>query len=124
MSRTGWRRSEVAGVTKIAVLDDYVGVALEYGDWSALPDDAEITVYREAIPPERLVDELSGYEIVCITQQRARFPRAVLEGLPNLKLLVCNGRTSSVVDHEARLERGILLCGTADTSPAATARPA
>jgi phosphoglycerate dehydrogenase-like enzyme len=114
----------VASVTKIAILDDYVGVALEYGDWSALPDDAEITVYREAIPPERLVDELSGYQIVVITQQRARFPRAVLHGLPNLKLLVCNGRTSTVVDHEARVERGIMLCGTADTSPAATARPA
>jgi phosphoglycerate dehydrogenase-like enzyme len=109
-------------VTKIAILDDYIGVALEYGDWSALPGDAEITVYREAIPPERLVDELSGYEIVVITQQRARFPRAVLEGLPNLRLIVCNGRTSNVVDHEARIERGILLCGTAD--PPGTAPPA
>jgi phosphoglycerate dehydrogenase-like enzyme len=109
----------VVGVTKIAILDDYIGVALDYGDWSALPDDARITVYREAIPPERLVGELSDYEIVVITQQRARFPRAVLEGLPRLKLLVCNGRTSNVVDHEARIERGILLCGTADTSQAA-----
>ena len=108
---------------KIAILDDYIGVALEYGDWSGLPDDAEITVYREAIPPERLVDELSGYEIVVITQQRARFPRAVLEALPDLKLIVCNGRTSNVVDHEARIERGILLCGTADTSQPAGARP-
>ena len=110
-------------MTKIAILDDYIGVALEYGDWSALPDDAEITVYREAIPPERLVEELSGYEIVVITQQRARFPRKVLEGLPNLKLLVCNGRTSNVIDHEARIERGILLCGIAETSQGATARP-
>ena len=110
-------------MTKIAILDDYIGVALEYGDWSALPDDAEITVYREAIPPERLVDELSGYEVVVITQQRARFPRKVLEGLPNLKLLVCNGRTSNVIDHQARIERGILLCGTSDTSPGATASP-
>ena len=110
-------------MTKIAILDDYVGVALEYGDWSALPGDAEITVYREAIPPERLVEELSGYEIVVITQQRARFPRSVLEGLPKLKLLVCNGRTSSVVDHQARIERGILLCGTAETSRAASVRP-
>jgi phosphoglycerate dehydrogenase-like enzyme len=110
-------------VTKIAILDDYIGVALEYGDWSALPDDAEITVYRESIPPERLVDELAGYEIVVITQQRARFPRTVLERLPNLKLLVCNGRMSNVVDHEARIERGILLCGTAETGRGATARP-
>lgn len=111
-------------MTKIAVLDDYIGVALEYGDWSALPDDAEITVYREAIAPERLVEELADYEIVVITQQRTRFPRSVLENLPKLKLLVCNGRTSTVVDHEARIERGILLCGTVETAPGATpARP-
>ena len=110
-------------MTKIAILDDYIGVALEYGDWSALPGDAEITIYREAIPPERLADELSDYEIVVITQQRARFPRTVLEGLPHLKLLVCNGRTSNVIDHEARIERGILLCGTAETNRGASARP-
>jgi phosphoglycerate dehydrogenase-like enzyme len=110
-------------VTKIAILDDYIGVALEYGDWSALPGDAEITVYREAIPPDRLADELSGYEIILITQQRARFPGKVLAGLPNLKLIVCNGRTSNVIDHEARIERGILLCGTAETDQAATASP-
>jgi phosphoglycerate dehydrogenase-like enzyme len=112
----------VGVVTKIAILDDYIGVALEYGDWSGLPADAKITVYREAIPPERLVDELAGYEIIVITQQRARFPRAVLERLLDLKLIVCNGRTSNVIDHEARIERGILLCGTVDTDrPAATA---
>jgi phosphoglycerate dehydrogenase-like enzyme len=110
-------------VRKIAILDDYTGVALDYGDWSALPDGAEVTVYRESIPPERLVDELSRYEVIVITQQRARFPRAVLEGLPNLKLLVCNGRTSNVVDHEARLERGILLCGTVETSQGAAPGP-
>jgi phosphoglycerate dehydrogenase-like enzyme len=98
-----------------------------------LPADAEITVYREAIPPERLVEELRDYEVIVITQQRARFPRAVLEGLPQLKLLVCNGRTSNVVDHDARIERGILLCGIAETDraapvtaagPASPARPA
>ena len=105
-------------MTKIAILDDYIGVALEFGDWTVLPDDAEITVYRQAIPPERLVDELSDYEIVVITQQRARFPRAVLAGLPNLKLIVCNGRTSNVVDHEARIEQGILLCGSVETEHA------
>src|ERR1700728_2536652 len=108
------RWGEMAGVTKIAILDDYIGVALEYGDWTVLPEDVEITVYREGIPPERLVDELSDSEIVVITQQRTRFPREVLEGLPRLKLIVCNGRTSDVVDHEARLERRILLCGTAE----------
>jgi phosphoglycerate dehydrogenase-like enzyme len=117
------RPSELARVTRIAILDDYIGVALEYGDWSAVPDDVEISVYREAIPPERLVEELADYEIVVITQQRARFPRTVLEGLPKLKLLVCNGRTSNVIDHQARIERGILLCGTAETGQDSPTRP-
>ena len=95
-------------MTKIAILDDYIGVALEYGDWSALPDDAEITVYREAIAPERLVEELAEYEVVVITQQRARFPRSVIEGLPKLKLFVCNGPTSNVIDHEARDRKSVV----------------
>jgi len=102
-------------MTKIAILDDYIGVALNYGDWDGMPNSAEITVYREAIQPDRLIDELREYEIIVITQQRSRFPRAVLKGLPNLKLIVCNGRTSNVIDHEARIEQGILLCGTAET---------
>ena len=103
-------------MSKVAILDDYIGVALQNGDWSALPGDAEVRVYREAIAPERLAAELEPYDVVVITQQRARFPREVLEALPNLKLIVCNGRTSNVIDHEARVERGIMLCGTADTS--------
>src|SRR3984885_4008934 len=110
-------------MTRIAILDDYVGVAEEYGDWSGLGPDDELTIYREAIDPERLVEELQPYEIVAITQQRAWFPRQVLEGLPKLKLLVCNGPTSNVIDHQARIERGVVLCGTAETSPGATTRP-
>ncbi len=109
-------------MTKIAILDDYVGVALEYGDWSSLSESASINVYREAIAPERLVEELLDYEIIVITQQRTRFSRSVLEGLTNLKLIVCNGRTSNVIDHEARIEHGILLSGTADTSSAPVVR--
>jgi len=104
---------------RVALLDDYIGVATEYGDWSRLPADVEVTVFREAIPPERLAETLFDFEVVVITQQRARFPRAVLEGLPNLKLIVCNGRTSNVIDHQARIERGVLLCGTVSTEPGA-----
>ncbi|MCW2528300.1 MAG: hydroxyacid dehydrogenase [Pseudonocardiales bacterium] len=109
---------------RVAILDDYIGVALEYGDWVGLPSDVEITVYREAIAPERLVEELLDYEIVVITQQRARFPRAVLAALPNLKLIVCNGRSSNVIDHQARLERGVMLCGTVPVEQPSRGLPA
>jgi phosphoglycerate dehydrogenase-like enzyme len=101
--------------TRIAVLDDYIGRAEEFGDWSSLGADAEVTFYRDAIPPERLAEVLADCEIVVITQQRAWLTRAVLEGLPRLRLIVCNGPTSTVVDHVCRRERNILLCGTADS---------
>jgi phosphoglycerate dehydrogenase-like enzyme len=101
-------------MTRVAVLDDYIGCAEEFGDWAAVGDEADITFFREAIDPERLTERLADYDIVAITQQRARFPREVLESLPKLKLIVTNGRTSNVVDHECRRERGILLCGTGD----------
>jgi phosphoglycerate dehydrogenase-like enzyme len=104
-------------VTRVAVLDDYIGCAEEFGDWAVSGDGAEITFYREAIPPERLTETLADYDIIVITQQRARFPRQVLEALPKLKLIVTNGPTSNVVDHDARRERGILLCGTGDWGP-------
>jgi phosphoglycerate dehydrogenase-like enzyme len=114
-------------MTRIAVLDDYIGIAQEYGDWDALGHDADITFYRHAIDPERLSEELADYEILAITQQRAWFPREVLERLPKLKLIVCNGATSNVIDHEYRRGRGIMLCGTADVPTggriAADARP-
>jgi phosphoglycerate dehydrogenase-like enzyme len=110
-------------MTRIAVLDDYIGCAPEFGDWAALGDDADITFYREAIDPARLTEELADYEILVITQQRTWFPREVLERLPKLELIVCNGATSNVIDHEYRRERGILLCGTADGPVAADARP-
>ena len=108
--------------TRIAVLDDYIGCAEEFGDWEALGDDVEVTFYREAIAPERLVDELADYDVVAITQQRTWLTREVLEGLPKLKLIVTNGPTSSVVDHECRRERGIVLCGTSNSGGKAAPR--
>jgi phosphoglycerate dehydrogenase-like enzyme len=110
---------------RIAVLDDYIGIAEEFGDWEALGDRAEVTFYREAIPPDRLVEELGDFDVLAITQQRARFPREVLEKLPKLKLIVTNGKTSTVVDHDARRELGIMLCGIVDDPvvPAASSSP-
>jgi phosphoglycerate dehydrogenase-like enzyme len=102
--------------TRIAVLDDYIGCAEEFGDWDGLGDDVDITFYREAIAPERLIAELADYDVLAITQQRTWLTRPVLEGLPRLKLIVTNGPTSSVVDHECRRERGIVLCGTSNSA--------
>ena len=34
---------------KLAILDDYQGVALEMADWSTLPNNIKITVFRDTL---------------------------------------------------------------------------
>jgi phosphoglycerate dehydrogenase-like enzyme len=116
------RPNDTEATTRVAVLDDYIGCAEDFGDWAAVGGAAEVRFFREAIDPDSLVEELVDFDIIVITQQRARFPREVLERLPKLKLIVTNGRTSTVVDHECRRERGIVLCGIVDPDPSGNFR--
>ena len=70
---------------KIAVLDDYQGVALSTADWSPLDGRAEITVFRDHVgEPDAVVARLEPFDVVCVMRERTPLPRAVLERLPRL----------------------------------------
>ena len=45
-------------------------------------------------------------------RERTPFPRAVLEALPDLKLLITTGAKNNSFDVKAAAERGITVCGT------------
>jgi D-3-phosphoglycerate dehydrogenase len=45
-------------------------------------------------------------------RERTRFPRAVLEALPKLKLLITTGAYNASIDMKACAERGIVVSGT------------
>ena len=52
-------------MTKVAVLDDYQGVALEMANWDSLPDDVSVDVYQDHLTEESdLVARLAPYEVV------------------------------------------------------------
>jgi phosphoglycerate dehydrogenase-like enzyme len=98
----------------VAILDDYQNVALECADWSRLQSGHEIEVFQDHIPDadqEALIARLRPFDIVCIMRERTRLPLAVIERLPNLKLIVVTGGGSSVIDIVAASERGVLVCG-------------
>jgi phosphoglycerate dehydrogenase-like enzyme len=99
---------------RIAVLDDYQGVAAGFADWSALGPRAEVTFFREAVQDEdALIQRLAEFAIVVAMRERTAFPRRVLERLPNLRLLVTTGMRNASIDMVAARELGILVCGTA-----------
>ncbi|MDR7160799.1 D-2-hydroxyacid dehydrogenase family protein [Arthrobacter sp. BE255] len=105
---------------RLAILDDYQGVAHGFADWAALEDDGvSVTVFREPFTGEdALVAALAGVGIVIAMRERTPFPRSVLERLPALKLLVTTGMANASIDVGATAELGITVCGTAG-SPAA-----
>ena len=100
-------------MVRIAVLDDYQDVALKYADWSVLPSDTEIQVFRDHLFDEdAIVERLKDFEIVMSMRERTPFPRSLLERLPNLKLLTTTAMLNRAIDVESGMELGITVCGT------------
>jgi phosphoglycerate dehydrogenase-like enzyme len=102
---------------RIAVLDDYQGVALRFGAWDDLPGDVEVVPVREHVADvDRLVAVLDGAEVVVAMRERTPLPRAVLERLPGLRLLITTGMQNASIDMDAAAELGITVCGTRSDS--------
>ncbi len=99
--------------TAIALLDDYQNVALALADWSALPADAEITVFDDhEADLDRLAAGLAEFDLIGIMRERTPFPRELIERLPHLRLLVTTGGRNASIDLEAAVEHGVTVCGT------------
>lgn len=98
---------------RIAVLDDYQGVALELADWSRLRAAHEVVVFGKPFASEdEAARALAGFEIVCAMRERTPFPRSLFERLGKLKLLVTTGMVNAAIDLEAAAARGVVICGT------------
>jgi phosphoglycerate dehydrogenase-like enzyme len=100
-------------VTRVAVLDDYQRRAGRYADWASLGPDVEVVFFYRPIAQEALVDTLNDFEVLVLMRERTAFPRAVLEGLPKLRLLVTTGMRNASVDIEYLKQTGIAVSGTA-----------
>ncbi len=99
--------------TRCAILDDYQNVALKVADWSKVAGDLDIKVFNEHLgSPDNVVKALQGFGIVCAMRERTGFPRAVIEKLPDLKLLITTGLRNASIDVAAAKERGVVVCGT------------
>ena len=98
---------------KVAILDDYQGVALEMADWSPLEGRAEITRFRDHISdPVALVQRLKPFDVLCVMRERTPLPGSILEQLPNLKLITSTGARNASIDMVSAGARGITVCGT------------
>ena len=98
---------------RCAILDDYQNVVMKVADWSKVKGDVDIKVFHEHLGgPDKVVAALQGFQIVVAMRERTAFPRAVIEALPDLKLLITTGMRNASIDGEAAKARGVTVCGT------------
>jgi D-3-phosphoglycerate dehydrogenase len=106
---------------RIAVIDDYQDAFRKLACYGRLKGHDVIVFNDTEKDPVRLAERLKDAEVVLLTQQRSRFPRAVIERLPKLKLISQTGRNVGHIDVAACTERGILVAGAGGGNPNPTA---
>jgi phosphoglycerate dehydrogenase-like enzyme len=100
--------------TRIAILDDYQGVALSVADWPSLGAGVSLHPIHERIGSEdELAERLRTFDVIVAMRERTPFPASLIERLPTLKLLVTTGRRNAAIDVKAATARGIVVSGTA-----------
>ncbi|MCC7079411.1 MAG: D-2-hydroxyacid dehydrogenase family protein [Burkholderiales bacterium] len=99
---------------KLAILDDYMNVALGSADWEAIRRrGVDITVFDSAFAsPDEAAAKLASFEIVNLLRERTAFSRVLIERLPQLRLIALTGRRAPSLDIAAATERRILVCNT------------
>jgi D-3-phosphoglycerate dehydrogenase len=106
---------------KIAVIDDYQNAFPTLRCYAKLSGH-EVIVYNDTEKdPGKLAERLKDAEAVILTQQRSRFPRAVVERLPRLKLISQTGRNTAHIDIAACTEKGVIVSAGGSGNPNPTA---
>lgn len=99
---------------RLAILDDYQGVARAFGPWERLPAELRPEVFRDTVAdPDALAARLRPFDGLVIMRERTPFPRALIERLPNLRLLITTGMRNRSVDLAACAENNTTVSGTA-----------
>ena len=97
---------------KIAILDDYFSRAQYYADWGS-SDDLNFTFFDSHVSDtHKLIEMLTPFDAVGLMRERTPLPKAIIDALPNLKLIVTSGKQNAAIDIEAASLRGITVCGT------------
>jgi D-3-phosphoglycerate dehydrogenase len=106
---------------KIAIIDDYQD-AFRRLDCAKKLAGHELVVYTDTEKdPVKLAARLQDVEVLVLTQQRSKMPRAVIGKLPKLKLISQTGRNANHIDIAACTEKGIVVSAGGGGNPTPTA---
>ncbi|QGN32676.1 D-2-hydroxyacid dehydrogenase family protein [Microlunatus sp. Gsoil 973] len=93
-------------------MDDYQQVIAGYADWESLGPAAQVTFLQDHLEGEELITGLADAQVVVAVRERTALPDAVLQQLPQLRLIVTAGMWNAAIDVDAARGLGIEVCGT------------
>jgi phosphoglycerate dehydrogenase-like enzyme len=110
-------------MTRVAILDDYQGVALSSADWKSLGPEVTVQAFHERLSGEGLLAErLADFEAIVVMRERTHLPGSVLQRLPKLRLLVTTGMINAATHApDGRAHLGINPCSCAQYSAGGSA---
>ncbi len=100
-------------MTRIAILDDYLKLALQRAEWNSLPNEAQLQVFHHHLGDEDAVAAaLLEFDVLVLMRERTPLPASLIARLPRLKLVVTTGMRNLAIDMAAARARDIDVCGT------------
>jgi phosphoglycerate dehydrogenase-like enzyme len=108
---------------RLAVLDDWQGVAGQSADWTKLQQQADVVFFEEPFAgPDKLASALGEFDIIIAMRERTKFSKELLDRLPKLRMIALTGGRTWTMDFDTLNARGIPVCHTGgEKSSAATA---
>jgi phosphoglycerate dehydrogenase-like enzyme len=98
---------------RIAVLDDWQGIARAAADWSKLSARAELVFFDQAFADESAAARaLQDFDILMVMRERTAFPESLIAQLPKLKFFAMTGRRAGSIDFAALRVRGVVVSYT------------
>ena len=93
---------------RCAILDDYQNVALKMADFGSLAADVEFTVFNRPLGKiEEIARALADFDMVVLTRERTAFPKALIDALPKLRLIVSTGSSLTGIASSASAKSGV-----------------
>jgi D-3-phosphoglycerate dehydrogenase len=106
---------------KIVIPDDYQDMVDRLSCFSLLAGNEVVRFREPASDIDQLVERLHPAEVIVAIRERVTFSRALIERLPNLKLIALVGRAATTIDYAACKDHGVLVSTGASNSPIAPA---
>jgi len=98
---------------RVAIMDDWQGVARNAANWSAVETRATVTVFAKPFGSEdAAAAALADFEILVPMRERTELSATLIARLPKLRMIALTGGRSQTLALDACTAAGVLVCNT------------